>query len=95
LKSRRWLLREKHERCRKRDKEKNESSNDKHDGTILPKSAGRRGSAKSSSLADSSFRRFGEETVWLVWHTNESAIRFYERVGAHSVDTVRFMRIDM
>ena len=32
---------------------------------------------------------------WLVWHTNESAIRFYERMGAHSVDTVRFMRIDL
>ena len=32
---------------------------------------------------------------WLVWHTNESAIRFYERIGAHSVDTVRLMRIDL
>src|SRR5215471_11070866 len=26
---------------------------------------------------------------WLVLHTNESAIGFYERMGAHSVDTVR------
>jgi GNAT superfamily N-acetyltransferase len=32
---------------------------------------------------------------WLVWHTNESAIRFYEHMGAHSVDTVRLMRIDL
>src|SRR5215467_6108606 len=32
---------------------------------------------------------------WLVWHTNESAIKFYERIGAHSVDTVRLMRIDL
>jgi GNAT superfamily N-acetyltransferase len=32
---------------------------------------------------------------WLVWHTNESAIRFYERMGAHSVDTVRLMRIEV
>jgi len=32
---------------------------------------------------------------WLVWQTNESAIRFYERMGAHSVDTVRLMRIDL
>jgi ribosomal protein S18 acetylase RimI-like enzyme len=32
---------------------------------------------------------------WLVWHTNESAIGFYERIGAHSVDTVRLMRIDL
>jgi ribosomal protein S18 acetylase RimI-like enzyme len=32
---------------------------------------------------------------WLVWHTNESAIRFYESMGAHSVDTVRLMRIDL
>ena len=32
---------------------------------------------------------------WLVWHTNELAIRFYERMGAHSVDTVRLMRIDL
>ena len=32
---------------------------------------------------------------WLVWHTNESAIGFYERIGAHAVDTVRLMRIDL
>jgi ribosomal protein S18 acetylase RimI-like enzyme len=32
---------------------------------------------------------------WVVWHTNESAIGFYERIGAHSVDTVRLMRIDL
>ena len=32
---------------------------------------------------------------WLVWHTNESAIRFYERMGAHTVDTARLMRIDL
>ena len=32
---------------------------------------------------------------WLVLHTNESAIGFYERIGAHSVDTVRLMRIDL
>jgi GNAT superfamily N-acetyltransferase len=32
---------------------------------------------------------------WLVWHTNESAIRFYERMGAQSVDTVRLMRLDL
>ena len=32
---------------------------------------------------------------WLVWHTNESAIRFYEHMGAHSVDTVRLMRLDL
>ena len=32
---------------------------------------------------------------WLVWHTNESAIRFYERMGAHSLDTVRMMRIEL
>ena len=32
---------------------------------------------------------------WIVWHTNELAIRFYERMGAHSVDTVRLMRIDL
>ena len=32
---------------------------------------------------------------WLVCHSNESAIGFYERIGAHSVDTVRLMRIDL
>ncbi len=32
---------------------------------------------------------------WLVWHANESALRFYERMGAHTVDTVRLMRIDL
>src|SRR5947207_13019901 len=30
---------------------------------------------------------------WLVWHTNESAIGFYERMVSHSVDTVRLMRM--
>jgi len=37
----------------------------------------------------------GTSMSWLVWHTNESAIRFYERMGAHSLDTVRLMRIDL
>ena len=32
---------------------------------------------------------------WLVWHTNESAIGFYEHIGAHVVDTVRLMRLDL
>jgi ribosomal protein S18 acetylase RimI-like enzyme len=32
---------------------------------------------------------------WVVWHTNESAIRFYEHMGAQSVDTVRLMRLDL
>ena len=32
---------------------------------------------------------------WLVWHTNESAVGFYERIGAHVVDTVRLMRLDL
>jgi GNAT superfamily N-acetyltransferase len=32
---------------------------------------------------------------WLVLHTNESAIRFYEHMGAQSVDTVRLMRLDL
>ncbi len=32
---------------------------------------------------------------WLVWHANEPALRFYERMGAHTVDTVRLMRIDL
>jgi GNAT superfamily N-acetyltransferase len=32
---------------------------------------------------------------WIVWHTNESAIRFYEHMGAQLVDTVRLMRIDL
>lgn len=32
---------------------------------------------------------------WLVWHTNKSAIGFYEHIGAHVVDTVRLMRLDV
>jgi ribosomal protein S18 acetylase RimI-like enzyme len=32
---------------------------------------------------------------WVVWHTNESAIGFYEHIGARVVDTVRLMRIDL
>jgi GNAT superfamily N-acetyltransferase len=32
---------------------------------------------------------------WVVWHTNESAIRFYEHMGAQSVDTVRLMRLNL
>jgi len=32
---------------------------------------------------------------WLVWHTNESAIRFYEHMGAQSLDTVRLMRLNL
>jgi hypothetical protein len=32
---------------------------------------------------------------WVVWHTNESAIGFYEHIGAHVVDTVRLMRLDL
>ena len=32
---------------------------------------------------------------WLVWYTNESAIRFYEHIGAQSVDTVRVMRLNL
>jgi GNAT superfamily N-acetyltransferase len=32
---------------------------------------------------------------WVVWHTNESAIRFYEHMGAQSIDTVRLMRLDL
>lgn len=32
---------------------------------------------------------------WLVWHTNESAIRFYEKIGAQSVNTVRLMRLNV
>ena len=31
----------------------------------------------------------------LVWHTNESAIRFYEHIGAQSVDTVRLMPLNL
>ena len=31
--------------------------------------------------------------TWLVWHTNESAIRFYEKLGARAIDTVRLMRL--
>ena len=37
----------------------------------------------------------GTSMNWFVWHTNESAIRFYEHMGAHSVDTVRVMRLDL
>ena len=33
--------------------------------------------------------------TWVVWHTNESAIRFYEHMGARSVDTVRLMRLNL
>jgi ribosomal protein S18 acetylase RimI-like enzyme len=33
--------------------------------------------------------------TWIVWHTNESAIGFYEHIGAHVVDTVRLMRLDV
>jgi GNAT superfamily N-acetyltransferase len=32
---------------------------------------------------------------WLVWHTNSSAIAFYERIGARSLDKVRLMRLDV
>jgi ribosomal protein S18 acetylase RimI-like enzyme len=32
---------------------------------------------------------------WLVWHTNESAIGFYERIGAKTIDTVKLMRLDI
>jgi len=32
---------------------------------------------------------------WLVWHANESAIRFYEKMGARSIDTVRLMRLTL
>ena len=32
---------------------------------------------------------------WLVWHTNHSAIRFYEKIGARSIDTVRLMRLNV
>src|SRR5690349_2882911 len=32
---------------------------------------------------------------WVVWHTNESAIGFYEHIGARVVDTVRLMRLDL
>jgi GNAT superfamily N-acetyltransferase len=32
---------------------------------------------------------------WVVWHTNESAIRFYEHMGAQSVDTARLMRLNL
>ena len=37
----------------------------------------------------------GEAMSWLVWHTNESAIRFYEKLGARTVDKVRLMRMNM
>ena len=32
---------------------------------------------------------------WLVWHTNQSAIRFYEHMGAQSIDTARLMRLKL
>jgi len=37
----------------------------------------------------------GNTINWHVWHKNESAIRFYERIGARSIDTVRLMRLDL
>jgi len=32
---------------------------------------------------------------WLVRHANEPAIRFYEKMGARSIDTVRLMRLTL
>jgi diamine N-acetyltransferase len=32
---------------------------------------------------------------WLVWHTNESAIGFYKRIGAKTIDTVKLMRLEV
>src|SRR5262249_15032733 len=62
-----------------------------------------RSACRGQGIAEAVMRRLMEickaagatSMSWLVWHTNESAIRFYERMGAHSVDTVRFMRIDL
>ena len=32
---------------------------------------------------------------WLVWHTNTSAIRFYEKLGAQRLETVHLMRLQV
>lgn len=37
----------------------------------------------------------GAAINWHVWHRNESAIRFYERIGARSCETIRLMRLEI
>ena len=37
----------------------------------------------------------GTAINWHVWHKNESGIRFYERIGARSYETIRLMRLEI
>ncbi len=53
------------------------------------------GEALMTRLADICRANGVSGMTWLVWHTNESAIRFYKKIGARTVDTVRLMRLDV
>jgi ribosomal protein S18 acetylase RimI-like enzyme len=53
------------------------------------------GDALMERLAEICRAAGGQSIYWHVWHTNESAMRFYERIGARSIDTVRLMGLDV
>jgi ribosomal protein S18 acetylase RimI-like enzyme len=52
------------------------------------------GKALMKRLVDICRGAGGTAINWHVWHTNESAIKFYERIGARSCETIRLMRLE-
>lgn len=51
------------------------------------------GEALLSRIVDICRAQGGEAVSWGVWHRNESAIRFYEKMGAGRAEGVHFMSV--
>ena len=62
---------------------------------IRPEHRGRGlGRALLSHLARLAVQRGCSRLEWWVLHTNEAALRFYDRLGARAVDEVAILRVD-